>query len=296
MVTIGKRCMKIWVVGKKGLLGKAFCATYQPLCVGTCREEVDISKLDQVRGFLTLHPEITHILNAAAYSLVDQAEQEKEPCFRDNVIGPLHLARAAQEKALKLIHISTDYVFKGNHPHPLKESDATDPINYYGTTKLEGEKQIQAVLPECFILRTSWIFGSGGKNFIAKLLNMFQTEKEIFLSSDQWGRPTYVGDLCKALFCLLDHQGLYHFANQGVATKYEFGHWMYQEALKLGWTFRAERITPVSKEHFPGGAMRPSYSAFDTSKIEAVLPFQIRNWQDALKEFLCNTHASSLVS
>lgn len=269
-----------WITGAKGLLGSALSLQCKPVVLSG--REVDIADLISVKTFVKKHPEITHIVNAAAFSQVDAAEEFRAEAYRANVIGPENLAHVAKEIGAKLIHISTDYVFPGDLKRLLAEQDSVKPCNYYGKTKLEGEHR---VLANALVIRTSWLFGRAGKNFASKLLQMLQTQKEIHLTNDHWHRPTYVFDLADAIVQMRDHSGLYHYANSGIATKYEFGLAMREEALRLGFPIATQSIVPVPGSFFPAPCKRPVYSAFDTTKIEHLVP--IRPWRDALREFLC---------
>jgi dTDP-4-dehydrorhamnose reductase len=269
-----------WITGAKGLLGSEL-STKCKSAVFSGRE-VDIADLISVKTFVKKHPEITYIINAAAFSQVDPAEEFRAEAYRANVLGPENLARVAQEIGAKLTHISTDYVFPGDGKRPLTEQDPVRPCNYYGKTKLEGE---QRVLATSLVIRTSRIFGQGGKNFIAKLMHMLQTQKEIHLTDDQWSRPTYAPDLADVIVQMRDQVGLYHYANAGVATKYEFALAMQEEMLRLGFPVATKSIVPVPGAFFPSPCKRPVYSAFDTSKIEQLV--SIRPWKEALREFLC---------
>ncbi len=278
----------LWITGSKGLLGSALCAQCQGTVpsqayIGTGKE-VNIVELEEVKAFALKNPRITHIINCAAFSAVDDAERLREEAFRTNAIGPENLAIAAGKIGAKLIHISTDYVFPGKVRKLLSEKDPTGPCSYYGKTKLEGEER--ALKYSACVIRTSWIFGNGGKNFVSKLLKMLQSQKEIRLTDDQWGRFTYAPDLAGAIFKMLDQKGLYQFANAGVSTRYEFGLAMREEAFLMGYPIMAEAIIPVPSLAFPTPCERPIYSAFDTSKIEQFLT--IRHWRDALKDFLCD--------
>lgn len=278
--------MKLWIPGAAGLLGSALCRA-SPGALATGRE-VNIGNEAAVRAVLEQHPDITHIVNCAAFSLVDAAETQKEEAFAANALGPENLAKVAQEKKIPFIHISTDYVFAGEAHIPLKENDPVGPLNYYGLTKLEGEQRVQQVNPDACILRTSWIFGDGGKNFVAKLLHMFRTQEEVRLTDDQWGRPTYALDLVGAILQMFGKAGVYHFANAGPTTKFAFGCAMRDLAEKQGLQLAVKRVIAVPGSMFPSPCKRPSYSAFDTSKIESLLKSPIRPWQEALSQFLCN--------
>jgi len=277
--------MKLWITGSKGLLGSTLLSKISAL--GTTRTEVDIADLNALRVFTKKHSGITHIVNCAAFSLVDLAETNKEEAYQANAVGPENLARIAKEMGAHLVHISTDYVFPGNLHRPLKEDDLIAPCNYYGQTKWEGEQRVLEVLPSACVLRTSWIFGGGGKNFVAKILHLMLSQNEIRLTNDQWGRPTYAPDLADAILKLLGRRGIYHFANAGVATKYEFGVGLREEALRLNFPVVTKSIVSVPGSAFPSPCQRPVYSAFDTSKIENELNIQIRPYREALQDYLC---------
>lgn len=274
----------LWITGCRGLLGCALiakCKAFSEPYVATGRE-VDISDMDEVRKFAKQG--FTHIINCAAFSQVDAAEEFQEEAFRVNAIGPENLAIVANEIGANLIQISTDYVFPGKERRPQSEKDPTGPKSTYGKTKLEGEAR--ALKHSACVIRTSWIFGNGGKNFVGKLLKMLQTQKEIRLTDDQWGRFTYAPDLAEVILKMLNQKGLFQFANFGITTKYEFGIAMREEAFLMGYPIMADQIISVPGLTFPAPCERPDYSAFDTSKIEKIV--QIRHWRAALKEFLCD--------
>lgn len=277
--------MKLWVTGANGLLGKILA---EKADIATTHQDANIANKPALLSIVNKHPGITHIVNCAAQSVVDTAELEPKQTFSANAIGPENLAMIAQDINARFIHISTDYVFSGERRVPLKETDPTAPCNYYGHSKLEGELKVQKAMPSACILRTSWIFGVGGKNFVAKLLKLLQENETVELTSDQWGRPTYAPDLANIIYQLLNISGLYQFANQGAVSKYEFGLAMQQEAIRLGIPLKVKNIIPVSSSQFPSLAKRPSYSVFDTTKIEQTLNISIRSWREALREFLCN--------
>jgi dTDP-4-dehydrorhamnose reductase len=244
---------------------------------------VDIGRWSEVEAFIKSHPGITHIVNCAAFTQVDAAEERREEAFLTNAVGPENLLRTG----CKLIHISTDYVFPGAVKEEQTEEGSVAPCNYYGETKLEGERR---VLPGgACVIRTSWVFGNGGHSFVAKLWRMMQTEAEIRLTDDQWSKFTYAPDLANAILLMLNQTGLYQYANSGVASRYEFGVAMLEEAKALGLPVRVERILPVPGSMFPTPCKRPAYSAMDTGKIA---PFvMIRHWKEALREFLCKQQA-----
>jgi dTDP-4-dehydrorhamnose reductase len=272
--------MKIWVVGSEGLLGKAIQAD-----VRSNKDQADITKLSSLRSFTIKNPGITHIINASAYSQVDLAEINRDNAYQVNAIGPENLGVIANEIGAKVIHISTDYVFPGNVFRPLHEKDKVGPINYYGETKLEGEQRLMTIAPSSCIIRTSALFGKGGKNLIAKLLQMFQEKEEIFLANDQFNSPTFANDLSEMILKMLNHHGIYHFSNKGEATKYDFGLEIYQ-FIKEKMNLKTKILHSVPSGTFPSRCKRPIYSVFDTKKIEQIAP--IRDWKNALHSFLEN--------
>ncbi len=278
--------MKLWITGSNGLLGSSIVKAARVPVIGTGHKEADIADIIVLRAFAQKNQGITHIINCAAYSLVDLSETHRDEAYRANVKGPENLALLAKEIGAQLIHISTDYVFPGDLHRPLTEKDPVRPLGYYGKTKLEGEQKVLQLLPSSCVVRVSWLFGHGGKNFVSKMLQMIQEQKEIRLTDDHWGRPTFTPDLAQVLLQMIGKSGLYQFANSGVASKYDFGMAMVEEALKLGFPVVVESIKGVPGSSFPSPCERPIYSAFDTTKIEQALKITPRHWRDALREFL----------
>jgi dTDP-4-dehydrorhamnose reductase len=295
----------LWILGAKGLLGSALSAKCKAALhlppgvpkdassLGSCiaalhsGREVDICDLEALRAFVKANPGIREIVNCAAFSLVDPAETEREQAWRLNAVGPGNLVQVAKEIGARLVHLSTDYVFSGEGRVPLKETDPVAPCNYYGMSKLEGERR--ALAGGACVIRTSWLFGGGGKNFVARVFAMLQNQEEVRLTNDQWGRPTYVEDLADAIL-QLKGTGLYQYANQGVTTRYEFG--MAVKEIMEAKGLKTARIKAVSSSEFVTPCKRPVYSAFNTEKIEQYVA--IRHWKEALTEFLCARQTASL--
>lgn len=274
--------MSIWVIGAGGLLGSSL---KKHATLATTKNEADIGDLECLWEVAKCHPKVTHMINASAFSQVDLAEEKREEAYRVNTLGPQYLAEVAKGIGAKLIHISTDYVFGGNLHRPLSEEDEVAPCNYYGLSKLEGEKGLLRILPEATILRTSWLFGQGGKSFVGRMMEQFEKEEELFLTDDQWGRATFVEDLVEAILKMLDQPGLYHFAGQGVTTRYQFACAMKEEMEALGMPMKIKKLNAVPGSHFVSPAKRPRYSALATEKIEGVIG-PIRPWREGLRDFL----------
>lgn len=271
--------MKLWVVGCDGLLGKSI-----PAEVRSTKLEADITNLHSLREFAKQHVGLTHIINASAYSLVDLAETNRTLAHQVNAVGPENLGRIANEIGAKVIHVSTDYVFPGTILRPLHEEDPVAPINYYGETKLEGEQRLVSIAPDSCVIRTSALFGTGGKSFITKLLQLFQEKDEIFLANDQINSPTLVDDLSGCILQMLDQSGTYHFSNQGQATKFDFGQAIFAFLKERNITVQTKILHSVPSSTFPSACKRPMYSVFDTSKIQKHL--KIRGWREALHHYL----------
>ncbi len=261
--------------------------------VGT-DSEVDITDPDAVAAAIRAHRP-THILNCAAYTRTDDAESEEETARRVNGIGPEILGRAATRTGTGLVHISTDYVFAGAGERPYREDDPTGPINAYGRSKLEGETRLQAACPRSFIVRTSWLFGLHGPNFVATMLRLMADREEIRVVDDQRGRPTHSLDLARACLALIGigpdavtHAdfGCYHFANTGAVTWHGFACGIRHLALERGRPLATTRIIPVTSDAFPRPARRPSWSVLDTTRIEQTLGYTPRPWDAALREYL----------
>ena len=280
--------MKIWILGRDGLLGKELarqCDDQKIAKVATNREEADITdfkKLTQVAE----KEKVTHIVNCAAYTDVDKAESQPEIAYQVNADGPEHLAIVARQCGARLIHISTDYVFDGQKRQPYGESDACKPTGVYAHSKWVGENRLLEHFPSACILRTSWLFGKGGKNFISSLLSRFATNEEVRVVTDQTGRPTYCRDLAEAVLSLLCHSGIYHFANRGEASRFRIAEELLKKAQERGIKMACRTLIPVLSKEFPTPAPRPAYSVLATEKIERVLGKPPRPWTDVVDEYL----------
>jgi dTDP-4-dehydrorhamnose reductase len=283
--------MKLWITGSQGLVGTALqnrCKNEQIDCIATSRQEIDISSLKHIKDFLHSSDgkNITHIINCAAYTNVDQAEKEPELAHQINALGPENLGTVAHHFDLKMVHLSSDYVFGLAGNKPFTETDACQPASIYAQTKYEGEQRLLDVYPQACILRTSWVFGKGGKNFVSSILDKIQKEEKIYVVSDQRNRLTYVHDLTQAILSMLCHSGVFHFANHGETSRFEVAQQMLQNVQDLGLQVACREICAVNSSAYPQIAKRPIYSALDTTKIENLLGIAPRSWETTLKEFI----------
>lgn len=283
--------MKIWVIGSEGLLGSTIsriCQVRNISFVSTTRAEVDITSSELLKRYADKF-QPTHIINCAAYTDVDRAEKEPEEAFAVNATGAENIAQVARKSDAKLLHISTDYVFSGaERITPFSELDPCQPIGVYGTSKWEGELRILQEFPQACILRTSWLFGSKGKNFLSGLLGLLLSKETIQATSDQRGRATYAKDLAEAALALICHSGIFHFANHGEASRYEIAQEMKAIALEKGVQIACREIIPVKASDFPAAAPRPEYSVLCTKKIEGILGWKPRSWKEVISEYVAH--------
>jgi len=238
------------------------------------------------------------VVNCAAYTNVDGAESEEELATRINGAGPGYLAEAAKAGGAVLVHISTDYVFDGRKGSPYLESDPAGPLSAYGRSKLAGEQAILASgLERYFIVRTSWLYGPNGKNFVETIIRLSLEREELRIVADQIGSPTYTGDLAEAIFRLLaltdhgsriaDHDpfGIYHFANEGQCSWYEFAYAIVSAAQQHGLSIKTRTVVPIRTDDYPLPAQRPAYSVFSRDKYRAETGAVVPDWQTSLKRY-----------
>jgi dTDP-4-dehydrorhamnose reductase len=271
--------MKILVVGAKGMLGTMVAGVFaqeKPLLWD--KEELDITNFEEVKTKLALeHPDI--VINTAAYTAVDKAESEKEMAFAVNAEGPKNLALVCKEIGATLIHYSTDYVFSGTNQEGYAEDDmAGSAVNVYGESKLLGEKAVQESGVNFYILRTAWLYGPNGKNFVETMLELAKTKKELRVINDQWGCPTFTKDVALATKYVVGSKkpfGIYHAVNSGRASWYKFA----QEIFRLSQT--DINVVPIPASAYPLPTKRPSYSVLKNTKS-----IPMRSWQEALADYI----------
>ncbi|MGG1554669.1 dTDP-4-dehydrorhamnose reductase [Paenibacillus ferrarius] len=278
--------MKIVITGADGQLGydlkRVLGSVHKVIALN--RKQLDVTDEDAVkRTLMQLQPDA--VVHAAAYTNVDRAEAETEAAYQVNALGALHVASACHLLNAKLVHVSTDYVFDGTKQDAYTEQDMPNPINIYGQSKLLGEKFVQLTCSQAFIVRTSWLYGAKGTNFVTKVLEKARTTGELTIVDDQFGSPTYCLDLALMIRELLEteHYGLYHASNSGVCSRFEFARRILQEAGLL----QSVLLHPVPTEQLPAvPAKRPMYSAFRHRAIERHGLSPMRDWEAALAFFI----------
>lgn len=290
--------MRLWLVGARGMLGRAFAESLAHAGVELVQTgaELDIADRQAVRA-LVLAERPRTIINCAAYTRVDDAENHAIEAERSNVLGPENLALAARETESCLVHFSTDYVFAGDASEPYGEAASGAPTNVYGRTKWEGERRVLALQNRggVYVVRTSWLFGAHGNNFVRTILRLLALEDELRVVSDQIGRPTYAPDLAGAVLRLVGLEprgaaaaepGVYHYANHGLTSWYGFAQAIREGALERRFPVRTREIRPVTTSEFPRPAARPSYSVLSTQRLEATIAHTPRPWRQALEACL----------
>ncbi|TKG91892.1 dTDP-4-dehydrorhamnose reductase [Puteibacter caeruleilacunae] len=246
--------------------------------------ELDICDQSQINVFVQEN-KINVIINCAAYTAVDKAEDDEEMAFMINCTGPEILAKVSKDNDCLLVHVSTDFVFDGTNCKPYVSTDACNPINVYGKTKLEGELAIAAVDPKHVIIRTSWLYSRFGNNFVKTIQRLCKERDELGIIVDQIGTPTYAKDLAEVIIAVfkdsaagLEKKGIYHYSNEGLASWYDF-------AVAIKELSELEcKVNPISTSAYPTPAMRPSYSVMDKSEIRVDFNTEIKHWREALAE------------
>lgn len=276
--------MKIVVTGAKGQLGTDLVhllADRGYEVYGYGREELDITNFDQVKQVIAeVRPDV--VIHAAAYTKVDLAESEPDKAFLINAYGTRNVAVSSEAVEAKLVYISTDYVFDGTANVPYNEFAPTNPISVYGKSKLAGEQFVRDLHSKFFIMRTSWVYGKNGNNFVNTMLKLAEERDELIVVHDQVGCPTYTVDLANCILELIQTEkyGIYHVSNSGYCSWYEFAKAIFEEA-------RIEvKVNPCTTEDFPRPAPRPAYSVFEHMALKLNGFSEMREWREALKEFI----------
>jgi len=275
------------VVGAKGMLGRDLMEILRSSVlgdevIGWDIEEIDIQKGDEtVTKIEKLRPDI--VVHIAAYTDVDGCESNQEKAFGVNAEGTKSVAIAASRCHAKIVYLSTDYVFDGSKREPYLENDAPRPLNVYGQSKFMGEQYVQTLVEDFLIVRTQWLYGPFGKNFVSSILRLAREKSELSIVDDQTGSPTYTADLARAISVLIQFgaRGVFHVANSGLCTWYTFG----QTILKLSGVNRV-KVIPISSRELGRPATRPSYSVLGCQKLKEKTGLTMRPWSEALKDYL----------
>lgn len=282
----------ILLIGCNGQVGtqlKIALQSYGNL-IAVARPEVELAQPETIKDLIKRNkPQI--IINAAAYTAVDKAESEPELANQINSVAPRILAEEANKLKALLIHISTDYVFDGKTNLPYQENDSTNPLSVYGETKLAGEQAIESICSNYLILRTAWVYGSGGKsNFVKTMLRLGAQKSELKVVNDQIGSPTWATDIAQTIAMLITKDqiksGIYHYTNSGVASWYDFAVAIFEEAKLLDFPLKIERVVPIPTSEYPTPANRPSYCVLNCAKISSLMESYPPYWRESLRKML----------
>jgi dTDP-4-dehydrorhamnose reductase len=279
--------MKILVTGAGGMLGHAMSGALSPVFPSAnitlaARADMDITDGSQVqRFFSSIQPDV--LINCAAFTKVDLAEKESLISFAVNAFGPGTLAEACAKSGVRMVHFSTDYVFNGAKTGPYNEKDMVNPISHYGGTKLEGERRALKALPRVLIIRTSWLFGPGGPNFVKTMISKGKELGKLKVVNDQTGAPTYTPDLATATARLIEAEasGIVNVTNSGACSWYEFA----VEIMRLA-GLPGVGVTPIPTSAYRTPAKRPKNSLLDNSRYVSFTGRPLRHWREALAEYI----------
>ena len=281
--------MKILVTGASGQLGQEFqnnVSKSKDDFYFTDEIDLDITNKNHVLNYVSDN-QIELIINCAAYTDVNGSESNKKLAIKVNSESIKNLVEICEKQKLKMIHFSTDYVYNSNNISPIKEDSNINPINYYGFSKREGEKIIEKSLSDSIIIRTSWLYSVYGNNFVKTMIKKGEKGEKIYVINDQFGCPTYTKDLVNVILSIIDSNvkpkyKVYNFSNEGYTNWYDFTKKIF-ELKKLNCS-----IIPVDSKNYKSIARRPKYSVLDKSRIKDTFNINIRNWEDALQEFITN--------
>ena len=286
----------VWIIGCNGMLGTQVCRTLEENKIEFTGTDSNVSILDyQMLEDFASGKEISCIVNCAAYTAVDKAESDAEFARALNAEGPKNIARLAKKLGCPLIHISTDYVFDGTASSPISESTPVKPIGVYGNTKAEGEKSVMAETDDYYILRTAWLYGFNGKNFVYTMIRAMNARESVKVVCDQKGTPTNCVTLASIISGIVSKRlsgekvsnGIYHVTDEGETTWFDFACEIFDMGVKSGCiTNKNCSVNPCTTEEYPTPAKRPAYSVLDKSKIQKELGITLPDWKESLENFL----------
>jgi dTDP-4-dehydrorhamnose reductase len=275
--------MKVLLLGHKGMLGNDLMAQFRHRhdVIGMDREEIDITRASECRRAVAeTEPQL--VINAAGYTNVDACETAKEECFAVNAEAVKNIAQACRDKNITVVHYSTDYVFDGNANHPYTEEDPCNPINTYGASKLAGEHHLKRLTDNFILIRTAWLYGAKGKNFVSAILDRARDTGRLTVVDDQMGSPTCTRDLAAATELLVDKnaRGIFHVTNRGSCTWYDFARKILKEA-----RLDQVELSPMKTGELQRAARRPAYSVLGMQKFVAATGKTMQPWQLAFSDY-----------
>ena len=282
--------MKILVTGKGGQLAHELqnIDTQEHQLIVLSAGELDITNSDWVNQTITeQQPDL--VINAAAYTAVDKAETDKEQAFAVNHIGAKNLALACKQHNIRLLHVSTDFVFDGTKNTPYQTDEVTNPVNVYGASKLAGDQAVMEILPSAVIVRTAWVYSSHGNNFVKSMLKLMAEKPALGIVYDQVGSPTWAAGLAQWLWALVDKpevSGVYHWTDAGVASWYDFAVAIQELGIEKGLLKQCIPISAIPASQYPTPAIRPSFSVIDKASAESAANIKTIHWRKQLSTMM----------
>ncbi|PSN16432.1 dTDP-4-dehydrorhamnose reductase [filamentous cyanobacterium CCT1] len=299
---------QILLIGSTGQLGQELLQMLSPHYEVTAsnRNQIDLTAPETIRDIITRQrPKV--IINAAAYTAVDKAETEPDLAFAINATAPQIIAETAQRVGASFIHVSTDYVFSGQHHLPYQEIDPPQALGVYGRSKLAGENLVQQACDRAIILRTAWVYSAYGKgNFVKTMLRLGRDREELKVVMDQVGTPTWAQQISEVISQLLpmfntpaldlEKMGVYNCTNSGVASWYDFAIAIFEEAQELGFPLKIKHVHPITTDEFPTLAQRPAYSVLSNQKLISILGASAPHWRSSLRQMLSQLYKNTYES
>ena len=282
--------MKILVTGANGQLGWELQRAKPGDCELTAlsRDQLDITDLEQVNNTInSIKPD--WIINAAAYTAVDKAESDSEGAYAINADGAANLATAAQASNVRLLHISTDFIFDGKNNRPYLPDDNPNPLGVYGASKLAGEQKVRELLgDETLIIRTAWVYSSHGNNFVKTMLRLMEERDTLGVIEDQVGTPSWAAEIATAIYLSIENnlRGVYHWTDTGAASWYDFSVAIYELGQEAGLISNSVTINPIPTEAYPTPAERPPYSILNKDSLRKAINYTGKHWRDSLSQMI----------
>jgi dTDP-4-dehydrorhamnose reductase len=282
----------IWLIGCKGMLGTEIARQFSENKIDFVGTDIDVDITDsQALAKFVKGKDISYIINCSAYTAVDKAESDADFAKKLNEDGPRNIANLANQIHAKMIHISTDYVFDGTGTEPYTEDMPVAPIGVYGRTKAAGEAAVRQNLKEYYIIRTAWLYGWAGKNFVYTMIKAMNSHDSVKVVNDQKGTPTFAGDLANVIIQIINKDdvsyGTYHCTDLGEITWWDFTNEIKKQGIELGLITNKEcAVNPCSTDEYPTPAKRPAYSVLSKDKIQKTLGMSLPEWKSSLNVFL----------
>lgn len=288
--------MKLLITGAQGQVGKELTQTANEKgfdVVAAGRAELDITQAQSVENYIMqCQPDI--VINAAAFTAVDNAETEQNLAFAINRDGAKNIANACKKQNIPLLHISTDYVFDGTKSEPYSEDDSVSPLGIYGESKWQGEEAIRKILNNYLILRVAWVFGAQGNNFVKTMLRLGNNRDELNVVADQFGGPSPAKNIAQTLINLVEQYqknntlawGTYHYCGNSKTTWYDFAGEIFKQAFELGLLDKEVKVNPITTAEYPTAAKRPGNSMLNCTKLKTTFGIEMPEWKEALKQVL----------